>query len=399
MLTLKPPKTEYSSMNDVGKFNMMWNVSLVLIPIFIILFGMHIYFEDPSWVTSLAAMFVGLGNVLLLYKTRKYKLLGIVSTIVGVLICQTVIFLVNDSHLASDVMWCVLVGIFAFFLLGGWIGTIVLLLNLTGLIVFLMFGSSEDILNKGIQVEAVNYKMVINVYYVALALAFIVYKMIANNDEVNKRYEREIARNELLLKEIHHRVKNNLQIVSSLLKLQAADTENSVVKVQFDEAIGRIRSMALIHEKMYNNDDLSKIKIEPYLIALAEDICASLCSDGNLEMNVKSDIDKVDVKSIVPISLIFNELMTNSMKNGFAGLTSGKIDVEINTKGSHTEFIYRDNGTWKEPAKEDTFGLELLNTLTEQLEGTLVRTFEKGTMYTFSFPTLALYFKKEENQD
>ena len=394
MIKLKPPKTDYASLDDVGKFNMMWNISLVLVPVFFILFVTHLVYNDPSWITSFTAILLALSNSLLLYKTRKYKLAGIISTILAVLISQSVIFLVNDSHIAADVMWCVLVGIFAFFLFGGLIGTFVLLLNLSGLIIFLMNGGPEEIIGKGVSPGQVNYRMVVNVYYVALALAFILYKMISNNQDVNKRYELEIQRNEILLKEIHHRVKNNLQIISSLLKLQAAESENDSVSEHFDEAINRIRSMALIHEKMYNNDDLSKIDIQSYLVSLTEDICSSIGFDSNIEFNVNSEIKQVDIKSIVPISLIFNELITNSMKHGFAESDSGEINVEIKVKNDKTIFEYRDNGKWKEPAKKMTFGLDLLDTLTEQLEGNFDRKFDNGTEYTFSFETETLFFKE-----
>ena len=105
MIKLKPPKTDYASLDDVGKFNMMWNISLVLVPVFFILFVTHLVYNDPSWINSFTAILLALSNSLLLYKTRKYKLAGIISTILAVLISQSVIFLVNDSHIAADVMW------------------------------------------------------------------------------------------------------------------------------------------------------------------------------------------------------------------------------------------------------------------------------------------------------
>ena len=212
---------------------------------------------------------------------------------------------------------------------------------------------------------------------------------------ISQKYEKEIARNELLLKEIHHRVKNNLQIISSLLKLQAAESSNSRVQEHFNEAISRIRAMALIHEKMYTNDDLAQIDIKSYLISLAQDILKSIQSETNIEFNIESQIDKIDVKSIVPISLIFNELITNSLKHGFNNQKNGKIDVKIINQHDVILFKYCDNGNWRIPENEATFGLELIKTLTDQLEGKFSRKIDNGTHYEFEFHSKPFFFLEE----
>ncbi|MDX2360137.1 MAG: sensor histidine kinase [Crocinitomicaceae bacterium] len=393
MISFKPPKTNYESIDDIGKFNMIWSVSTVLVLIFSMLTVLHIVMSDPSWVSSGLGLTVAVTNVLVLYKTRKYKLIGITSVIFGTLICQVAIFIIADSRLIADTMWCILVGFFAFFLLGTWLGTLTLLANLAGLVIFLLNGSSHDVLSKGISIDEVDYRMAINVFYVALAMAFIIHKLSSNNKETNRRFELESQRNEILLKEIHHRVKNNLQIISSLLKLQAADSENESVEEHFNEAIGRIRSMALIHEKMYNNDDLSKIDLKGYLIAMSDDICASMSREGDFKLNVHSDIDQIDIKSIVPVSLIFNELMTNTLKHGFKEVKDGVIDVEMRRNNGSVDFVYKDNGKWIEPTSEGNFGLELLNTLTEQLEGKFTRQTTSGTQYNFKFNSEVFFFE------
>ena len=241
-------------------------------------------------------------------------------------------------------------------------------------------------LNKGISLSQVNGKMVLNVFFVGVALAYIIYKMVDNNKRINKRYEKQIEQNEVLMKEIHHRVKNNLQIISSLLRLQAAESKSPQVKVQFNEAISRIRSMALIHEKMYKKDELTHIDVRSYLVSLTDELANSIQSGTNIEFNVSSELDKMDVESIVPVSLIFNELITNSIKHGFANAKQGAINVDIRRSKTGVDFEYYDNGQWIEPKEEGTFGLDLLNTLTEQLEGSFTREINNGTLYVFSFP-------------
>jgi two-component sensor histidine kinase len=237
--------------------------------------------------------------------------------------------------------------------------------------------------------------MIINVFYVALALAYVISRMVATNKKMNKDYEDQMKHKQILLKEIHHRVKNNLQIVSSLLRLQAAETENKIVEEEFGEAIGRIRSMALIHETMYQNDDLATLDIKSYLTSLAQDISDTIKSDTVLEINIGSEVNKVDVKYVVSLSLIFNELMTNSIKHGFSNKEKGTIDVKIINSGEKVTFSYSDDGNWKQPISDTTFGLELLETLTEQLDGNLVRTINNVTNYTLSFDNKILLFENE----
>jgi two-component sensor histidine kinase len=283
-------------------------------------------------------------------------------------------------------MWCILSAFFTYFIFNAWLGTFVLLLNLAGLTIFLLNGSSNDVLNKGISIEEVDVRMVVNVFYVALALAFVIYKILDNNKQINARYEQQINKNEVLIKEIHHRVKNNLQIISSLLRLQSAESKSEVVHEHFDEAIGRIKSMALIHEKMYQKDDLSRIDLEGYFVSLADEIVGSIQSDTNIEVIVNSELADIDVESIVPISLIFNELITNSVKHGFKDKGSGTIRITVQVKDEEVKMSYADDGVWLKPSNESSFGLELLSTFTEQLDGKHSRDTSDGTQYEFIFP-------------
>ena len=388
MLNMKPPITNYKSIDDIGKFNMIWDISLLLIPIFFLLFCIHAFFGNSTWISSLAAAVFATFNIIVLYKTKRYLGIAIFSVIIGVLMCMAIIFLIPDAQLISNVLWCVLISYFAFFMLNSVIGVIVLMLNLACLIIQIHIGGEEARI-----IGDVTTTMITDVVYVGLALAFVVYKMMTNNRLINARYEIENEKNELLLKEIHHRVKNNLQIISSLLKLQSYETEDKEVKDQFQEAIGRIRSMAIIHEKMYQSKDFSLIEIEAYLKKLITEIRDSLNSNINLQTHIHSDLEKIDIKSMVPISLIFNELLTNSIKHGFVDSSNCEVTIDIVSDSENTVFSYTDNGVWKEPTNSSSFGLELISTLTTQLEGTMTRNIENGTNYTFQFKTKSLFFQ------
>lgn len=395
MISLKAPKTNYSTQQDIGKFNMMWEICMLLIPTFLVLLVIHLIFGDTNWITSLAAVLIFSTNLYLLFRLRKFELVATVSVILGMIVCQVLIFVVPDSKIISDALWCILVGILTFYIIGPLLGTFVLFVNMTSLVVFVYYGGGKEQLITMLSADTLDTKNILNIYYVTLTLAYVVYRIMKNNKDVNDRFQEEISTNEILLKEIHHRVKNNLQIISSLLRLQAADANNESVNEHFNEAINRIRSMALIHEKMYSNDDLSQIDIQAYLTTLLGDIAHSMNTSTIVDLKVSSEISKIDIKSIVPISLIFNELITNSIKHAFKEKENGEIQVSISFEKDKVFFKYSDDGNWKSPISEGTFGFELIKTLVEQLDGKCTREIESGTHYLFIFDSNIMFYKSE----
>jgi two-component sensor histidine kinase len=389
MYWLSPPKTNYDSIEDIGRFNMIWNASLALVPIFTLLAVMHIILGDKSYATSIAALIVTLSVLMILQRTRNFIVPGIICVIAGMTIIQIVVWLVDDSHVISDTMWCMLVAIFAYFLFDSIVGTFVLLFNLSGLLLYLLLAGDVSVANKGLNYDVVDFKLVVNVIYVGLALAFILHKLVSNSKVVNKRYQAELEENEVLLKEIHHRVKNNLQIVASLLRLQAAEVDSDELKNHFNEAVSRIRSMSLIHEKMYQNEDMANIDVASYLDSLAHEISGLFCSDCHMNVKVHSEVEKIDMNILVSLSLIFNELVTNSIKHGFMDHGSGAIELDIQMGDKIVTMTYSDNGTWRQPSSEGvTFGLDLIKTLTDQMDGSYALTKEEGnTTYQFKIPS------------
>ncbi|MGB1102662.1 MAG: sensor histidine kinase [Crocinitomicaceae bacterium] len=189
-----------------------------------------------------------------------------------------------------------------------------------------------------------------------------------------------------MLKEIHHRVKNNLQVIRSLLRLQSREIENQSSHSHFKEAIDRVSAMALIHNQMYQSKDLDRINLEPYLQSLSKNILHSYALEIPVDIQFDISLAHASSNNIVPMALIFNELMSNSLKHAFNEQTRGLITVEAyQSSDKRIEFIYADNGQWKPPEREDSFGMELIETLAEQLGGNVERNTEKGTKFTFIF--------------
>jgi len=190
---------------------------------------------------------------------------------------------------------------------------------------------------------------------------------------------------EVMLKEIHHRVKNNLQIVSSLLELQAFQLSDPTVRLLFNESQTRVRSMAMVHEKIYQSDDLSNINYRDYL----EQFVAYLF-ESYMPKNIKTDIDADDVMlsidTAVPLGIIVNELITNSLKYAFPGNRTGTIFAKLQSKGSKVELIVGDDGVGLPSSilhgERTTLGLELVNALIQQLDAEMEVSTDEGTRFT-----------------
>lgn len=196
---------------------------------------------------------------------------------------------------------------------------------------------------------------------------------------------------EVLLREIHHRVKNNLQIITSLLRLQSYKVEDDKVQDMFKTAQNRIRTMALIHEKLYQSQDLSKIDLSQYIRNLTIHLLNIYRTDTNkVSLNIEIGDVFLDINTAIPCGLIINELVSNSLKYAFPGEKSGSIQVKLDAdqQGKHI-LIVADNGVGlpEELNVEatDTLGLQLVNDLTKQIQGRLEVNRIKGTVFTIIF--------------
>ncbi len=197
--------------------------------------------------------------------------------------------------------------------------------------------------------------------------------------------------NELLLREIHHRVKNNLQIINSLLSLQSRKSTNQEVIAMMQESSSRINSIALIHTKLYQQQSLSRLNIQDYI----EQLGAHLLSVYNVgkksvRFQVEAQDVSLDVDTAIPLGLILTELMTNSLKYAFVDRDEGEIHIHVKHEGEQDyELIFKDNGVGIPEAKfkqtNETLGFRLIHSLTRQLTGMIQYTFGEFSMYNIRF--------------
>lgn len=199
----------------------------------------------------------------------------------------------------------------------------------------------------------------------------------------------------VLLKEVHHRVKNNLQIITSLLNLQSRAIEDKAIKAIFDVSLSRINSMATVHELLYKSNDFSRIDYREYLNSLVFPLLRTMCGDEQ-EVAIELDVENcfININTAIPLGLLINEILTNSLKHGIREGEKGHIYIRIHKTDSDIfELRIGDNGKGFNPDKEsnngDKLGMQLIDSLVEQLSGSLERDYSmRGTHYRISFREL-----------
>lgn len=202
--------------------------------------------------------------------------------------------------------------------------------------------------------------------------------------------ERALLERESLLKEIHHRVKNNLQIIASLLYLQSGKFEDEDFKRVLEEGQGRVRSMALIHQKLYENDDLKSIPFGEYLQELLQEIHASFGQSAEkIQLKIVSDQVNFDVETAIPLGLIVNELATNAFKYAFDDVDKGTFSISLKNIDNQYVLTISDDGRGipqeVDIRKTKSLGLRLVRMLSQQLEAEYKFESGKGTTFELRF--------------
>jgi len=217
---------------------------------------------------------------------------------------------------------------------------------------------------------------------------------ISDRKLTDARIQAALREKEVLLKEIHHRVKNNMQVISSLLQLQAQYIEDEATLTLFEESQTRIHSMALIHEQLYQSEHLDRIALSPYVENLVANLYQSFgCGNTSIKFNLKVDPIYLNIETAIPCGLIINELVSNSLKYAFISSLAGEIYInfhEINNSQFH--LTIQDNGRGF-PANFDwenteTLGLRLVKMLAYQLEASIAIDSQRGTCYSLIFQEL-----------
>ncbi|SMO35918.1 PAS domain S-box protein [Gracilimonas mengyeensis] len=210
-----------------------------------------------------------------------------------------------------------------------------------------------------------------------------------------KNYEAEIkaslSEKETLLAEIHHRVKNNLAVVSGMMQLQAFDSTNEDLKAKLYDSVVRIKTMATVHELLYNSNSFSQLDFSDTLVKLVENVSETLQTGSKVDLKIECDPIKLNINQAIPASLIVNEVITNSFKHAFKDRKDGTLVFELKEKPNDKILIsITDNGVGlpedEEYSNQSSLGLHLIEVLAQQIEAEYsYENVQPGTQFTICF--------------
>jgi len=208
---------------------------------------------------------------------------------------------------------------------------------------------------------------------------------ITDRKKTEEKIMSSLKEKEVLLREIHHRVKNNMQIITSLLRLQASQIEDPKIQKTFNLSQNRIKSMSLVHESLYQSDNLTRINFSDYIHKMTTHVYSLFRQDKQV-IDINYDLEDVylDINKAIPFGLIINELITNALKHAFPSGENGEIELKLRqVESGEVIFYVKDNGVGiledVNIKKPETLGLQLVYDLARQLGGSVEFEFEKGT--------------------
>lgn len=219
-----------------------------------------------------------------------------------------------------------------------------------------------------------------------LILSLIFKKMLYNIDFLTKKLTDSLEEKEILLKEIHHRVKNNLSLIISLIELQEEEIDDINVRKALKEIQERVYSMELLHRKLYETTNFRKIDFKNYVIDLANTIKNSYDLKSKVDLNIKINDISLNIENAVPFGLILNELLTNSFKYAYKDIDKPKLFIDVKQKEEKIYLIIKDNGCGLKndfyKSSNETLGLKLVNMIVKfQLNGNIDYVFEDGAKF------------------
>jgi two-component sensor histidine kinase len=385
------PNTSFTSdIFEAARFKLAWRLSLAFFLVFAILATMFSFIEIQGFIIYSIVSLLSITALFYLNYTKKSSFIFWLFTVSASILVYFSMYTIHDTLHYSDIVWIMCIILFAFIGLSYKMAFVFVGIHIIGLAIFIFteLNNHIEVLAPRSNFELMN--VVIEIVFALIIMSYLLqenvryYRNIWDElQEVNSKLASKNKENITLLKEVHHRVKNNLQIVVSLLRIQNTDIQSLETKEHFKTAINRIMTISMIHRKLYQSGELSEIEFKKYIHSLIEDIKNLHIDDDEITINVASNLSEIDLNSIVPLGLIINELITNSIKHAFNKGDKRTISIRFDVdKNEKVVLDYSDSGEWRE-SETTGFGIELLELLTEQLDGNLTR---ESSFFRIEFP-------------
>ncbi|MDX1766981.1 MAG: sensor histidine kinase [Arenibacter troitsensis] len=372
-----------------------------------IIFGLIcIFLLDITRIIPATFIVFGVLNLANTLAFHKHNLLGLTYNFTSILaLASSVIITIYSGGINSPFIFVLALVVFAGYISTKEYGRIYLNLNL--LIIILIYSQSIAEFNFTENVvpdESKNIFALFSILFSVYLLGGVIGKNLlkAHNElhKIRNENEARIREKDTLLKEIHHRVKNNLQTVSSLLSLQSRSIEEPRIKTLIKSSQNRVISMAMVHEMLYMRHDLSKIEYKSYVEELSDYLIRSFKgTENNITLNIKIPDIKLGIDTAIPLGLLINEVITNALKYGIKDNDPGKIHIELVKSNAKDYILYigDDGEGFPEGISHKntkSLGLKLIHNLSRQLKGSINRDpSKKGTNYIVKFSDIQHPFK------
>lgn len=385
---------------EKSKFQVSKNMYLIS-AISFSLISVTTYFDNIIYFTqAISALAVSIFSLGILYLTKNYKTPIYIAISLSIFI--HLIGLLTSSFVGNqgDIFWIIVFSLFSFYIIGKLWSMAYLISNISALVIVKLLTVNNKVSLPFEEIQptlASEINFVLNIVSCSVLFIYLVDQIIKEFENTknnllstNAALNNKDIEKSAMLKEIHHRVKNNLQVIISLLRLQLFQLDSDdKVSGPFQDSINRISTMAMIHEKMYKGDKINDLSVKNYVSDLSSDLVRTYATKTKIKVYVTSNMDHLRMDDLVPLSLILNELITNSIKHGLIEDLTGNIRIELNKTLIGFDLKYEDTGKWVESENEQGFGLELIDTLTGHFDGVFNRkSNQSGTAYAFNFKLL-----------
>lgn len=360
------------------RYNMTWRLSLAFTFIFAVLSALFFNSEPLAFLIYLTVFCLSVFSLIWLKYSSNYKVvIWLFSSSATALVIYSVNSIVDTMHY-SDLLWIVNIILFAYVGLSKKEALLFVVIHALALTYFCIYELNHHLENIRVLTNVELMVTSIEILFAFFVMAYLFHANIKFQNHVqlelhalNSELERKNREITTLLMEVHHRVKNNLQIVVSLLRIQQSELNSEELRLQFQEAVNRVITISAIHEKLYKSKELSNLNFTEYITTLLNDF-EDLFEHRNMKLSFESSLESVDLKSVVPVGLILNELITNTVKHHNSSMEEINIHLKFTDESNgFARLEYNDFNEWEGNSKG--FGLELIESLTEQLEGTITR--------------------------
>lgn len=398
----KLPEIEFYNLSEKTKYSIsfyfMIASSIVCFLLSLLFLVLH---QNENLTISLTALFVSFVSFKIIKKTKKHIYPSIITSMAIGLICQYSMYSnIQNTHVTEH-LWILNNILYTFFTLHFIWGIILSILHTISFCFFYYSFYQIQINSYSSTLYTPDERLGI-IVNIILGIGLFIYfnwmniKQNKHASDTLKNYSKQLkeqfeiisSQNDekiIIIKEMHHRVKNNLQLIISLLRLQFKQIDDTHFSENIEEAINRIHTISLLHENLYSSKNIAKVDFYAYFNTLCLEIIHSHQVKHLIDHSIQIEIKEIKLKPIIPLGLIINELISNSIKHN---LTKKDLLLEISMRKKEEStliFVYKDNGTWTNETTNQTFGKQLIEIFTKQLNGCLDIQTSPTTCYTFQF--------------